>query len=127
MGNRNRSFYRVVVADSRTPTDGRTIESLGWYDPRMEGVNFKLNMERVAYWQSNGAVFSNTVNSLVKQARSLPPEAMAPVRPAAVEPPAAAAETNEEANPTVAEGGNDDPPAPGAEPPLQGSSPPAAE
>lgn len=126
MGNRNRSFYRIVVADSRTSTNGRTIENLGWYNPQQDGINFKLDLERVAYWQQNGAQFSNTVNSLVKQARSLPPEAMAPPAPAespAAEPAAAEpapAEPPGAASGTEASEGDEPPPAaasPSEEPP----------
>lgn len=86
MGNRNRPFYRIVAADARTSTIGRVKETLGWYDPEKDGVNFKLNLERVDYWQGNGAQFSDTVRSIVKKARKLPPEEAAP-EPVAVEVP----------------------------------------
>lgn len=86
MGNRNRSFYRVVAADGRTATTGRFIENLGWYDPNRTGVNFKLKQDRIDYWEQNGAELSATVKNLVKRARSLPPEA-APA-PQAVAAPA---------------------------------------
>ncbi len=64
--------YRVVAADSRSPRDGRCIEILGWYDPKQKGRNFKLKLDRVDYWLSQGAQPSGTVNSLVKAARKAP-------------------------------------------------------
>ena len=82
MGNRNNAFYRVVAADSRTPTDGRFIERLGWYNPNLDGTNFKLDLERVEYWQQNGAQFTGTVKSLVKKARNAPAEPAAPAEKA---------------------------------------------
>ena len=65
--NRDNAF-RVVAADSRSPRDGRFIEVVGWYDPKQEGDNFGLKMDRVEYWKSNGAVISDTVNSLIRRA-----------------------------------------------------------
>ena len=81
MGNRNRPFFRVVAADGRTSTTGRFVETLGWYDPNLDGVNFKLKQDRIDYWEQNGAEFSTTVKNLVKKARNLPPEAVAEPAP----------------------------------------------
>lgn len=61
--------FRVVATDSRSPRDGKFLEVLGWYDPKMKSDNFKMDMERVAYWQSQGAQLSETVASLVRRAR----------------------------------------------------------
>ena len=88
MGNRNRPFFRVVAADGRTATTGRFVETLGWYDPNLEGVNFKLKQDRIDYWEQNGAEFSATVKNLVKKARNLPAEEVP--APAAEEPVAEA-------------------------------------
>jgi small subunit ribosomal protein S16 len=99
MGNRNRPFFRVVAADGRTSTTGRFVETLGWYDPNLDGVNFKLKEDRIDYWEQNGAEFSATVKNLVKKARDLPPEAVAEPAP---EPEAEAAPA-EEAATTAAE------------------------
>lgn len=68
-GGRNTACYRVVATDARAPRDGRSIEILGWYDPKREGVNFQLNQERIEYWKSKGAAVSDTVSSLIKRAR----------------------------------------------------------
>ena len=70
MGNRNRPFYRVVVADGRTARDGRFIETVGWYDPMTEGTGTqKLDLERIDYWTSVGAIMNGSVKSLVKRER----------------------------------------------------------
>jgi small subunit ribosomal protein S16 len=72
MGSRNAAFYRVIVQDSRRAPTGRFIETLGWYDPKQEGNNFSLNLDRADYWLGNGAQPSDTAASLIKKARTLP-------------------------------------------------------
>jgi small subunit ribosomal protein S16 len=74
MGSRNAAFYRVIVQDSRFAPTGRFIETLGWYDPKQEGNNFSLNIDRVKYWLDNGAQPSETAQSLIKKASALPTE-----------------------------------------------------
>lgn len=70
MGGRNQPFFRVVVTDSRRANQGRFLECVGWYDPKVrEAVNFQLNLERIAYWQQRGAQVSETVRSLMRRAR----------------------------------------------------------
>lgn len=69
-GSKNSACFRVVVADSRSPRDGRFIETLGWYDPKQAGVNFKLKLDRVEFWRSQGAELSETVTSLLKRSRA---------------------------------------------------------
>jgi small subunit ribosomal protein S16 len=101
-GTTNDVCYRVVAADTRSPRDGRFIELLGWYDPKREGVNFKLDMDRLAHWQGEGAELSTTVQSLVRRAR----QADASAEPVAAEPElaeVAAAETAEEDGAETAE------------------------
>ena len=66
-GTTNHPYYKVVVADSRSPRDGKFIEQIGTYDPRKEGDNARLDLERVDYWIKNGAQPSDTVRSLVKK------------------------------------------------------------
>ena len=68
-GARNAASYRIVAADARSPRDGRFIETLGWYDPKLKGDNFNLKMERIDHWAGLGAEVSDTVKSLVKRAR----------------------------------------------------------
>ena len=66
-GARNAPFYRVVVADSRSPRDGRFIESLGYYNPTMNPQLVRLNEERARHWLDQGAEPSGTVKSLLRQ------------------------------------------------------------
>ncbi len=67
MGAKKAPYYRVVVADSRSPRDGRFIEELGTYDPMAEGSKLNLDVERVKYWVSQGAQPTDTVRGLLKQ------------------------------------------------------------
>src|SRR5262245_15902058 len=66
-GTKNRPYYRVVVADSRSPRDGKFIEIIGTYDPQRTGQNSSFNVERAEYWISKGAQPSDTVRSLIKK------------------------------------------------------------
>ena len=66
-GATKRPYYRVVVADSRKPRDGRFVEVLGHYDPRQDPVVVKIDAERASYWIGKGAQPSETVRSLLKQ------------------------------------------------------------
>lgn len=68
-GAKKRPFYRVVAADSRYPRDGRFLEILGTYDPRLAENNFNIKLDRVAYWLEQGAKPSDTVRSLIKKAK----------------------------------------------------------
>lgn len=72
-GARNSACYRVIAADARSPRDGRFLENLGWYDPKQAGVNFKLDLDRIEYWKGRGAQVSDTVRSLLRQARKAAP------------------------------------------------------
>ena len=65
MGAKKAPYYRIVVADSRCPRDGRFIEEIGTYDPMAEGDNFKVDRERAKYWISNGAQPTETVRGLL--------------------------------------------------------------
>jgi small subunit ribosomal protein S16 len=66
-GAKNRPYYRVVVAESRSPRDGKFIEIIGTYDPKQTGQNSSFNIERAEYWMSKGARPSDTVRSLIKK------------------------------------------------------------
>jgi small subunit ribosomal protein S16 len=66
MGRRHKPFYRIVVADSRKPRDGRFIEILGHYDPLKDPVEVNIDQEKYAEWIEKGAKPSDTVKSLVK-------------------------------------------------------------
>ena len=66
-GAKNRPYYRIVVADSRGPRDGKFIEILGTYDPKLTGQNSSFSVERAEYCMSKGAQPSDTVRSLIKK------------------------------------------------------------
>jgi small subunit ribosomal protein S16 len=65
-GAKKAPFYRVVVADSRKPRDGKFIEHIGVYDPNRTPVEIRFDMERVKHWLSVGATPSDTVSELLK-------------------------------------------------------------
>ena len=73
-GKRNTPVYRVVVADKRSPRDGRIIEEIGTYDPLLKKNNFTLKLDRVDYWLGVGAQPSDTVASFIRKARKGPVE-----------------------------------------------------
>jgi small subunit ribosomal protein S16 len=67
MGAKKAPFYRIVVADSRFPRDGRFIEEIGTYDPMKEPSEIKINGERALEWIKTGAQPTDTVKSLLKK------------------------------------------------------------
>lgn len=69
-GRTNRSFYRLVVADVRSPRDGKYVETVGWYNPHEEEDerNLAVDTDRVAYWLENGAQATDKVEALLKRA-----------------------------------------------------------
>ncbi|HRT28953.1 MAG TPA: 30S ribosomal protein S16 [Kiritimatiellia bacterium] len=76
-GCNNNAAFRVVAADERSPRDGKFLEILGWYEPKREGENFKLNLERIEHWLSKGARMSETVASMVRKAKKAATETAA--------------------------------------------------
>lgn len=104
-GALNRPYFKVVVADKRSPRDGKFIEIVGTYDPKKRGNNSTLKLERVEYWISKGAQPSDTVRSLIKKNKN--PEAAAKK--------AAAAEAKRAAKPKAAAKTEASAPAPTAE------------
>lgn len=68
VGTKNTPAFRIVVADGRSPRDGKFIEEIGTYQPLKKGDNFVLNLERAKYWVSKGAQPSDTVASFIKKA-----------------------------------------------------------
>ena len=67
MGAKKAPYYRIVVADSRFPRDGRFIEEVGVYNPSADSDKLKVDMERVQYWISNGAQPTDIVRGLLKK------------------------------------------------------------
>jgi small subunit ribosomal protein S16 len=68
VGAKNAPVFRIVVADSRSPRDGKFIEELGTYQPLRKGDNVSMDLERVKYWLSKGAQPSDTVASFIRKA-----------------------------------------------------------
>ena len=68
IGAKKAPFYRVVVADSRYPRDGRFIEEIGYYNPLTTPVDIKIDSEKAQKWIKNGAQPTETVKSLLKKA-----------------------------------------------------------
>jgi small subunit ribosomal protein S16 len=77
IGAKNNPAYRLVVADGRSPRDGRFIEELGTYLPTQGDKNFQVDLERANYWLSKGAQPSETVASILKRATKAQAEAAA--------------------------------------------------
>ncbi|MBF0422980.1 MAG: 30S ribosomal protein S16 [Magnetococcales bacterium] len=69
-GSKKKAFYAVVAADSRKPRDGRFLEKLGTYDPRLESGGLKVNMDRINHWIGVGAQPSEPVAKLLKASAS---------------------------------------------------------
>ena len=68
VGTKNLPVFRIVVADGRSPRDGKFIEEIGTYQPLKKGDNVTLKLERAQYWLSKGAQPSETVASFIKKA-----------------------------------------------------------
>ena len=68
MGAKKRPFYRIVAADSRSPRDGRFIETVGTYNPIVEPAEIKVDEEKAIKWLNNGALPTDTVRNLLSKA-----------------------------------------------------------
>ncbi len=66
-GSKKRPFYRIVVADSESPRDGRFLENVGTYNPLVDPAEVSLKQERIKYWIDQGAIPTDTVKSLLKK------------------------------------------------------------
>jgi small subunit ribosomal protein S16 len=75
VGAKNSPVYRVVVADGRSPRDGKFIEEIGTYQPQKKGDNVVLDLDRVNHWVSVGAQPSDTVASMIRKAKRQAPAA----------------------------------------------------
>ena len=86
MGKKKQAHYRIVVADSRSPRDGRFVENLGYYNPIPHPARLSVDLERVDYWLGEGAEPSATVASLLSKARNGGDDKVALAGVLAVEP-----------------------------------------
>lgn len=68
-GAKKAPFYHIVVADSRSPRDGRIVEQIGTYDPMKNPAEIKLDMDKVTAWIKNGAKPTDTVKALIEKAK----------------------------------------------------------
>ena len=68
-GGKNKPYYTIVVADQRSPRDGKFIEIIGNYDPKKKDLNANIDLARADYWIGQGAKPSDTVRSLIKKVR----------------------------------------------------------
>ncbi|RME64812.1 MAG: 30S ribosomal protein S16 [Caldilineae bacterium] len=96
MGAKKKPFYRVIVADQRSPRDGRFIETIGTYDPLTDPPTITMKNDRAAYWLSVGAKPSEAVERLLKKSGVIDENGQIIV-PAASETPEAGAEETTEA------------------------------
>ncbi len=71
MGAKKAPYYRIIVADSRSPRDGRCIEEIGTYDPLTEPTTIAVDAEKAQQWIKNGAQPTDTVKALLKKANDL--------------------------------------------------------
>ena len=71
MGSKKAPFYRIVVADSRYPRDGRFIEEIGFYNPTVDPSELKVDVDRAQAWIKTGAQPTETVRDLLKKAGAL--------------------------------------------------------
>ena len=71
MGMKKKPFYRVVVADIRSPRDGRFIEEIGYYDPMTQPAKIEVNNQRAKYWLGDGAQPTDTVRILLKKSGAI--------------------------------------------------------
>ena len=71
MGAKKAPFYRVVVADSRFPRDGRFIEEIGYYNPMSNPVDIKIDVEAAKKWLANGAQPTETAKALLKKSGAI--------------------------------------------------------
>lgn len=70
MGAKKKPFYRIVVADSRFPRDGRFIEEIGYYNPLKEPSEIKIDMDKAEKWMANGAQPTDTVKELISRVKN---------------------------------------------------------
>lgn len=71
MGKKKEPYYRLIVIDSRKQPKSSYIESLGSYNPRSEGEELKVNLERLEYWLSKGAQPTDSVKNLIKKLKEV--------------------------------------------------------
>ena len=117
MGSKKNPIWRVVVADQRSPRDGRFIENIGRYNPQTDPSTIAIDEERLQHWLARGAQPTGTVKQLIKaQGKSGgPAAAVAEPEPEPLEQEAVVGEPPEDAGEGAPESASEGEPAPGAE------------
>ena len=103
MGRKKRPFYRIVVADIRSPRDGRNIEEIGYFNPLLDPPEIKLDLDRVDYWLGNGAKPTKVVDDIIKNQREIQANLPAQEEENQVQTEEAEAEINDDASATTGE------------------------
>lgn len=80
MGGRNDDVFRIVVTDKRSPRDGKYLENVGWYAPKMKSNNFMIKMDRIEYWQKKGAIISPKVLTIIKRQKKISRQKLADMK-----------------------------------------------
>lgn len=75
MGSNKKPFFRIVVADAQRKVNGRYLENVGWFDPKLNKNNLELKLDRVDHWLSKGAQLTDSVAALVRKQRRQAPAA----------------------------------------------------
>jgi small subunit ribosomal protein S16 len=88
LGAKHKPFFRIAVTEVTSARDGRFVEEIGWYDPKKQAANSKVDLERATYWLSQGAKPSETVRSIFKRHGLLGAKRVATAEAPAEEPAA---------------------------------------
>lgn len=75
MGNNKKPFFRIVVAEAQSKVNGRYLENVGWFDPKLSKDNLKLDLDRIDFWTTRGAQLTESVAALVRRQRRAAPAA----------------------------------------------------
>ncbi len=126
VGNKKNPIWRVVVADQRSPRDGRSIETLGHYNPQTQPSTIVIDRERMDYWLERGARPTGTVKKLLRAPNTevaAPPAPVTEAAPVAEQPAEAPADAAAAPEPPADEAASSEPEAPSSEPPAEPEAP----
>lgn len=75
MGSNKKPFFRIVVAEAQSKVNGRYLDNVGWFDPKLSKDNLKLDLDRIDFWAARGAQLTESVAALVRRQRRAAPAA----------------------------------------------------
>lgn len=75
MGSNKKPFFRIVVAEAQSKVNGRYLDNVGWFDPKLSKDNLKLDLDRIEFWSARGAQLTESVAALVRRQRRAAPAA----------------------------------------------------